>query len=380
MENQLQIIDSVFYISEARVPSLSAHSIQILQMCDAIDRAICPLTLIVPQYGKPLTRELILDTYGLMPTFAIRNIPLTLMRGRSTIFQVRAAVMARRSPNGVVYTRDLRTALYAISLNIDTILESHAPIFSKLGAHLFSLLSRRKCFLRHVVISKTLRSIYDTSYPGSAHKRFVAHDGAHLSNCIPRKTRCPPNSLVIGYVGSLYKGRGVDLIVELALQCPWANFVLLGGNDTDVHSWRSRTEQIQNISFIGHVSHQATDQFRCDCDILLAPYQENLETFGNGIDTSRWMSPLKVFEYLSSSVPIIASDLPAIREVLTDGKTALLCRPSALEEWVAAVRRLRDDVALRQTLSTNGLGLFERQYTWTTRARNIFSAYQQEDV
>ena len=137
MENQLQIIDSVFYISEARVPSLSAHSIQILQMCDAIDRAICPLTLIVPQYGKPLTRELILDTYGLMPTFAIRNIPLTLMRGRSTIFQVRAAVMARRSPNGVVYTRDLRTALYAISLNIDTILESHAPIFSKLGAHLF---------------------------------------------------------------------------------------------------------------------------------------------------------------------------------------------------------------------------------------------------
>jgi len=92
------------------------------------------------------------------------------------------------------------------------------------------------------------------------------------------------------------------------------------------------------------------------------------------------MSPLKVFEYLSARVPIIASDLPAMREILTDGKTALLCRPSALEEWVAAVRRLREDVALRQVLSTNGLELLKSRYTWTTRTNNIFSAYQLEEV
>ena len=349
-------------------------------MCGAIDKKFRPLTLIVPRYGKPLTRELILDAYGLNPTFSIQNIPISLKRGRSTMFQVRAAVFARRSSNVVVYTRDLRAALYSISLNINTILESHAPIRSKLGAHLFALFSRRKCFLRHVVISKSLRAIYDATHPGSAQKRIVAHDGANLANCIPRKTRRPANSIMIGYVGSLYKGRGVELIVELALRCPWGNFVLVGGNETQVRSWRSRTQQTQNISFNGHISHQATDQFRCDCDILLAPYQENLETFGNGIDTSSWMSPLKVFEYLSARVPIIASDLPAMREILTDGKTALLCRPSALEEWVAAVRRLREDVALRQVLSTNGLELLKSRYTWTTRTNNIFSAYQPEEV
>lgn len=360
------------------MPSLSAHSIQILQMCEAINRTICPLTLVIPEYDKPVTHDIISNTYGLTSTFAITSIPLSSMRGRSTIFHIKATRIASRSPRALVYTRDLRTAIYATSLNIATILESHAPIVPRLSAHLFSLLSKRKCFLRHVVISQKLRSLYDSSHPDGAHKRLVAHDAAQLSNCIPEKKPTSSNSLAIGYVGSLYKGRGVDLIIELALHCPWADFVLLGGNDSEVRSWRFRTEQIPNIFFKGHVSYQSTDQFRCNCDILLAPYQENLETFGSGIDTSLWMSPLKVFEYLSARVPIIASDLPAIREVLTDGETALLCRPTELEEWIGAVQRLRTNNVLRRTLSDNGHKLFKRKYTWTIRVANIFSTYQQE--
>jgi glycosyltransferase involved in cell wall biosynthesis len=79
---------------------------------------------------------------------------------------------------------------------------------------------------------------------------------------------------------------------------------------------------------------------------------------------------MKIFEYMASGTPIVASDLPAIAEVLRDEHNALLVPagdPSALAE---ALRRLRDDRALGERLARQA-GLDVRQFTWEVRARRI---------
>ena len=103
---------------------------------------------------------------------------------------------------------------------------------------------------------------------------------------------------------------------------------------------------------------------------MLTPYQREVRVHGGG-EVSAWMSPLKIFECMASAKPIISSDLPVLREVLTHEVNALLCDPEDIESWVAAIERLRDDHALRVRLSERAAHDFDANYAWSKRAEQI---------
>jgi glycosyltransferase involved in cell wall biosynthesis len=109
----------------------------------------------------------------------------------------------------------------------------------------------------------------------------------------------------------------------------------------------------------------------CECDILIAPYGPRVAHSGTG-DISRWMSPLKIFEYMAAARPIVTSDLPVLREVLRNNETALLCQPGDVQAYVAALRRLAADFDLRNKLGSAGRDLLEAKYTWENRAKRVF--------
>jgi glycosyltransferase involved in cell wall biosynthesis len=107
---------------------------------------------------------------------------------------------------------------------------------------------------------------------------------------------------------------------------------------------------------------------------MLAPYQANVKDAG-GIDTSQWMSPLKIFEYMAYSKAIICSDLNALREILTDRVNALLVPPNCLEAWEQAVKELEGDIKLRKDLGKRAKDNFLRNYTWDRRAAKVLSNF-----
>ena len=102
------------------------------------------------------------------------------------------------------------------------------------------------------------------------------------------------------------------------------------------------------------------------CDIALLPYQSNIPTVAT-------MSPIKMFEAMAAARPIIASDLPVIREVLTHEETALLVQADDLHAWERAIERLRRDRALAVRLAKNA-GAEAQKYSWLARARTICQA------
>src|SRR5690606_26549923 len=102
----------------------------------------------------------------------------------------------------------------------------------------------------------------------------------------------------------------------------------------------------------------------------LAPYQEDVYTKNEAVNIGRWMSPLKLFEYMSVGKPIIASDLSILREVLVDEKNSLLCSSRNIDDWIKALYRL-SDVNLREVLGKNAREDFLSKYTWETRAKNV---------
>ena len=86
------------------------------------------------------------------------------------------------------------------------------------------------------------------------------------------------------------------------------DFHLVGGRESDLAERRSG-DLPANLVFHGFVPPAMVPGMMGSCQALLMPYQRKVTILGEG-DTSRWMSPLKMFEYLASGVPLISSDIP----------------------------------------------------------------------
>jgi glycosyltransferase involved in cell wall biosynthesis len=91
--------------------------------------------------------------------------------------------------------------------------------------------------------------------------------------------------------------------------------------------------------------------------------------------SERYTSPLKLFEYLARGAAIVASDLPAIREILTHDVTAWLVPPGDAPALAAACTALAADPARRQRLGEAARAL-SAEYTWDRRAERLDRAFE----
>ena len=287
----------------------------------------------------------------------------SVLQGR---FQLRRAL--RVAAPDLIYARNLPWLWATLPERTSFVLECHAPPPHAAAHRAIRSLIGRRGFRGLIVISNALKQNYVDFFPAlGADRVLVAHDGADA----PELTQPPERheGFRIGYVGHLYPGRGAELILELAQRVPHATFHFVGGTPADVH--RLRDQATENVIFHGHVPHAETGRHYRMFDVVLAPYQRKVAVHGGAGDTSAYMSPLKLFEYMAWAKPILCSDLPVLREVLTNGETALLLPPADADAWEAALRRLMEDGSLAARLGGSARAVLQRSYTWQARCRRV---------
>jgi glycosyltransferase involved in cell wall biosynthesis len=81
-----------------------------------------------------------------------------------------------------------------------------------------------------------------------------------------------------------------------------------------------------------------------------------------------------MFEYMASGVPMIASDLPVLQEVLRAGDNALIAPFGDTAAWQRAIERLLGDADLRYRLATTALADLRTRYTSHARAEHVFKS------
>jgi glycosyltransferase involved in cell wall biosynthesis len=114
------------------------------------------------------------------------------------------------------------------------------------------------------------------------------------------------------------------------------------------------------VTFAGLVSRHEIIDYVAAFDIAIQP------------QVVAYASPLKLFEYMALARAIVAPSTPNIREVLTDGETALLFDPSDTNELRRAVERLCADPDLRDRLGTAArVAVEQKGLTWRNNARRI---------
>jgi glycosyltransferase involved in cell wall biosynthesis len=369
----------ILFVSLSYVPSRRASSVQVMNMCAALAARGHEVTL-VAKAGDGDGRD-VHAFYGVPATFEVARVARPARRGGGAVY---AAAVARRIARArgvaqLVYSRDLAGGGVAAVLGVPFVFETHGvPTRPWQRALLRRTISSRAC--RGVVsISEALRrDLLDEGIVPASAPHVVAHDA-----CDPARIGRAPRAAIstpprIGYVGNLYRGRGVELIVELARRMPDRRFELVGGSDDDVA--RVRADGVPaNLVLHGFVAPARLGEVYAALDMLLMPFpREGVRAIG-GSDTSRWCSPMKMFEYMASGVPMISSDLPVLGEVLHDGENALVAPAADAAAWQAAIERLCADPALRVRLATRAQEDLRRDYTWSARAARVMQGLGLED-
>ncbi len=365
------------YFSSSTIPSREANSVHVMKMCQALSRQGHDV-LLAAIAGDSATGD-DFARYGVEPCFELIRHGV---RGRAPTSRIGYAFAApklvRRAGRlpDLVYGRHLPSISVAARWSVPVIFESHqAPcaIERFFERRLFA----RPNFARLVVISEALRGEYRRLHPQVPARRIlVAPDAADPPPDVPADVaaaiRRSPDRLQVGYVGHLYPGKGIEVVLDLARRLPEVDFHVVGGTDSDLAAVQSRANGSGNLVFHGYVPAVDTEAYRRAMDVLLAPYQHRVHAAGGRAEIGRWMSPLKIFEYMASRRPMIASDLPVLREVITDGETGLLAPPADLDAWVGAVQRLRDP-ALRTRLAERASTVWRERHTWSRRAEHVLA-------
>jgi len=175
---------------------------------------------------------------------------------------------------------------------------------------------------------------------------------------------------ICGYFGHLYEGRGIEIIVEVSKKLKNVLFLVYGGNDNDLQRLRKICTN-ENLMLMGYVENSTARKMMLSVDALLMPYQEKVSIGLKGHDTARWMSPMKMFEYMATKNPIISSNLPALREVLQDGINAVLVNCDDISGWKESIENLMSDKKFVNEISTNAYKDYLKKYNWNIRSKKI---------
>jgi len=182
----------------------------------------------------------------------------------------------------------------------------------------------------------------------------------------------PPRRFTVGYAGHLYPWKGVDIVIEVVAALNDAQGLIIGGHaqEPDLERVKAFAESLDcasRVTFTGMLPPADVAARLQDADVLLLPNPASAISSG-------FTSPLKLFEYMASGRPIVASGLPSIREVLTDERNALLAPPGNPQAFTAAVRRIKEDAALGERLAAQARADVA-DYTWGRRAERLTALF-----
>lgn len=380
----------IHYIAPSTLPSRAANAVHVVMQCEALAKQGAEVTL----YARSATAKdedllpLIQQGYGV----DFRGVKLvTYYSEQDKATSLRVALMAichlaevKDKPD-LILSRNLYASFFLGVLGRKPILFETHQLESGWRKWMQRLIMTRP-WVQTIVISGKLQECLTEHHGVAPAKALVLHDAAPEGPPpIPAETRrrelvalSPelkgPWETICGYFGHLYAGRGIEIIEGMAKARPKSLFLIFGGNESEVTRLR-RANRLVNMRYMGHVPYALGQKVMRCVDVLLMPYQAQVSIGAKGHDTARWMSPMKMFEYMASGVPLISSDLPVLREVLINGENALLVPPDSVENWVVALDSLVNDVAMADRISRAACDAFKAHYTWGQRAKRIIETH-----
>lgn len=373
---------TLLYLANLRLPTEKAYGIQVAKMCEAFAAQV-KIELAYPRRKNPI-KEDIFEYYSVEKKFKVKKLPAIdfYMPGpldkiavgiKNLISAVTLVLYALFLKADIIYSRD-ELILFLLSFFRKNIFwEAHR--FSPKRKFFYSRFKKKG--IRIITISQSIKNeLLSVSYEPD--KILVAHDGVNLEffnietsrEDVKRELNLPTDKKIVLYSGHLFEWKGAALLLEVARNFQFQNnienilFVFVGGTEYDINKFRKKSEGLNNVLILGHRPHKEIPLFLKAADALILP---NLASD----KISSYTSPLKLFEYMASKRPIVASELPSIIEILNDSNSVLV-KPDDPDKLAEGIKKVLADASASAELAIKA---FEevQQHTWQKRAGKIIN-------
>ncbi len=368
------------YITNVRIPTSRAQGYAIMKMCEEFVKQEADLELIVPNRQNNESTEDPFTYYGIKNRFPIRKIKSIDLLGPYEAFgklfywiDMLSFLISLRfkkalTKRGILYTRDYLIPL-VFSKKDFICLELHD--IPKSGLFFSYLIKRPKIifvlnrFIKEELVKRgvTAKKIY-ISPSGVDIKSF----DTNISKAGARKVLdLPQDKKVIMYIGLLDEWKGYKTLLEVSnLLDDTYKVVIVGGFENQLNILK---KEYPKVIFTGFRQHSELASNQKAADVLVIPNSAKYDI------SKYYTSPLKVFTHMLSGVPIVASDLPSIREVLNE-KNAVFAKPDTPESFKEAIEKILRDDELSCAIIAQAKKDVE-QYSWTKRAEKILAVIKE---
>lgn len=373
----------LIYLANSRIPTEKAHGFQIMKMCEAFSKLGIKVELIIPKRFNQI-KDSPFNYYGIREIFEIKKVPVIDLIPFSRFFGPLAnfiesftfAVFAiRKLPkdnNIIIYSRD-QFILWFLSFTSKLFVYE---IHSFPGKPKFYKQIWRKAH-KIIAITQGIKNlIVKTGI--EENKIIVSPDAVDLEifdsikfskDELRNELNLPKDNFIVGYVGkfkTLEMEKGIATMLEaLPMVDKNVKMIFVGGEESEINDYKAIANRFSVYSqaiFFGYEPRLKAVRYMKASDVLVIP-------FPNHPHYAFYASPLKLFEYMASGRPIIASDLPALREVLND-KNALFFKAGDAADLARAIKMLKSSQMLGYHLSQQALADV-KEYTWDKRAQKI---------
>lgn len=375
----------LLYIHDTPVDSEEANVIQVVQMCNAFANNGLEVKLAIPQSrngnNTSYYSDIINSIVGNETLFSIIPYPKITLCGKlkymGGYFGVKK--LLRQTSADICFLRNVSFIELALKAHLPVIYESHNDLIhfsSKILNYLWTSHIRKKSkengFIKFIAISNELATFWENM--GIPPEKIVAlHDGFNAHHFKMVKSRSIARQeiglhdkrKIVLYAGSLYRDRGIEVILKLAELFKECLFIVVGGPEKEKNNLEimARQKGITNLIFKGRIPHAKVPDYLFAADVLLM-----LRTVKNV--TSNYCSPLKMFEYMASERIIVGQGFPTIKEVLEDRKTALLTDLESFEQLRDKLKFALENSEV-QCIAKQARNLALHKYSWDQRAKII---------
>ena len=367
----------LIYLSHWRFPSEKTMTPLILRTCAHFARLGYEVELWAPRRRNDYHAQAdLFALYKLSPRFTVRRVwALDLMQPLGPLGFILLLLSFNLScwwrlhnEKAIVYTHDMRDVILPILRGLPTFVEIH-DFYETSVVFLNRLVFGRA---RGLIVTNTYKIEHLAKRWGVPRERMLRQPNAVDASLYDvRETRAearamlnlPEDTKVALYAGHLFSWKGVHTLADAAAFLPQdVDIYFLGGTEEDRGALQAyiAKRRLSRIHFIAHQTPDRVPMYLRSADVLVLPNTAKEEA--SRVETS----PVKLFEYLSSGTPIVASDLPSIREIVSE-REVLFAKPDDPKSFAETIVKALNDGSERPEAGKRLAAL----HSWEARAQKI---------